>query len=253
MMQISDVIDHQTNETYKAFPKAEPSSFGLEYLAMMDDLIIQQKVELLEAVTGFETANEYKLLDTSGNKIFSAKEKTDILTRSFWGSCRPFEINILNNQGEEVLHLVRPLNCCSLQELEVIFLERKTNFVFVYQSPFQVQSHRGTVIGSVKQQPWSFFYPNLLVKNETGDPVLRIDGPLCVSSCFGDVIFTLRSLDSGEEVGKITKNWSGLGKEAFTDEDNFAVSFPQHIDVKVDRIYHNIMFSNYYLFSLRQH
>ena len=30
----------------------------------------------------------------------------------------------------------------------------------------------------------------------------------------------------------ITKQWSGLGREAFTDADNFGVSFPQDLDVK---------------------
>ena len=41
----------------------------------------------------------------------------------------------------------------------------------------------------------------------------------------------------GNEVGKISKQWSGLGREAFTDSDNFGVSFPQDLDVKakVDR------------------
>ncbi|MBU2530993.1 MAG: scramblase, partial [Elusimicrobia bacterium] len=34
------------------------------------------------------------------------------------------------------------------------------------------------------------------------------------------------------EVGKIIKKWSGLGKEAFTDADNFNITFPQGIDVK---------------------
>ena len=30
----------------------------------------------------------------------------------------------------------------------------------------------------------------------------------------------------------ISKQWSGLGREAFTDADNFGVSFPQDLDVK---------------------
>ena len=35
------------------------------------------------------------------------------------------------------------------------------------------------------------------------------------------------------QVGKITKQWSGIGKELFTDADNFGVSFPKDLDVKV--------------------
>ena len=35
------------------------------------------------------------------------------------------------------------------------------------------------------------------------------------------------------QVGKITKQWSGIGRELFTDSDNFGVSFPKDLDVKV--------------------
>ena len=34
------------------------------------------------------------------------------------------------------------------------------------------------------------------------------------------------------EIGKISKQWSGLAKEIFTDADNFGVSFPMDLDVK---------------------
>ena len=34
------------------------------------------------------------------------------------------------------------------------------------------------------------------------------------------------------KIGRITKNWSGFEKEAFTDADNFGVTFPKDLDVK---------------------
>lgn len=37
----------------------------------------------------------------------------------------------------------------------------------------------------------------------------------------------------GSEVGKISKQWSGLVKEYFTDADNFGVQFPMDLDVKM--------------------
>lgn len=37
----------------------------------------------------------------------------------------------------------------------------------------------------------------------------------------------------GAEVGKITKQWSGLAREMFTDADHFGISFPMDLDVKV--------------------
>ena len=38
--------------------------------------------------------------------------------------------------------------------------------------------------------------------------------------------------NDGSEVGKITKQWSGLAREAFTDSDNFGVTFPMDLDVR---------------------
>ena len=35
-----------------------------------------------------------------------------------------------------------------------------------------------------------------------------------------------------QEVGKITKQWSGLAREAFTDSDNFGINFPMDLDVR---------------------
>ena len=41
------------------------------------------------------------------------------------------------------------------------------------------------------------------------------------------------SADGDVQVGKISKQWSGLIKEAFTDTDNFGVSFPADLDVRM--------------------
>ena len=35
------------------------------------------------------------------------------------------------------------------------------------------------------------------------------------------------------QVGMITKQWTGILKEAFTDADNFGINFPLDLDVKV--------------------
>ena len=37
---------------------------------------------------------------------------------------------------------------------------------------------------------------------------------------------------NGEKVGKITKQWSGLAREAFTDSENFGIKFPMDLDVR---------------------
>lgn len=37
-------------------------------------------------------------------------------------------------------------------------------------------------------------------------------------------------------VGKISKQWSGLLREAFTDADFFGISFPEYLDVRMKAV-----------------
>lgn len=41
---------------------------GLEYLTTIDQLLVKQKVELLEAFTGFETNNKFTIKNSLGQK-----------------------------------------------------------------------------------------------------------------------------------------------------------------------------------------
>lgn len=43
---------------------------GLEYLATVDQLLVQQKVELIEAITGFETNNKFNVKNSMGQKVY---------------------------------------------------------------------------------------------------------------------------------------------------------------------------------------
>lgn len=42
---------------------------GLEYLTTIDQLLVKQKVELLEAFTGFETNNKFTIKNSLGQKV----------------------------------------------------------------------------------------------------------------------------------------------------------------------------------------
>lgn len=115
------------------------------------------------------------------------------------------------------MHLERPFRCsscwfpCCLQEM-------------VISSP------PGTVIGSVKQT-WSPILPKFDIEDANGDTILKIEGPCCACNACGDVEFKVMSKDE-QEIGKISKQWSGLAKELFTDADNFGIKFPMDLDVK---------------------
>ncbi|XP_021940949.1 phospholipid scramblase 2 isoform X1 [Zootermopsis nevadensis] len=195
---------------------------GLEYLTTIDQLLVHQKVELLEAFTGFETQNKYTIKNSVGQKVYYAVEDSDCLTRNCCGPLRPFDMKILDNYKNEVIHLNRPLACdscwfpCCLQNMEV-------------------SSPPGTVIGSI-QQEWSILTPQFNIKNAAGDVVLKIEGPICTFSICGDVEFKILSKDGSSQVGKISKQWAGLLREAFTDADYFGITFPMDLDVKMKAV-----------------
>ncbi|CAH3185981.1 unnamed protein product [Porites evermanni] len=203
----------------QAPPVPENCPPGLEYLTQIDQLLIKQQVELLEAFTGFETNNKYKILNSMGQQVFFAAEDTDCCTRQCCGPSRPFEMKILDNLQREVIHLSRPLRCsscwfpCCLQEIEI-------------------QSPPGTVLGYCSQS-WSICIPKFEIQNAARETVLKIEGPFCQCNICGDVEFHVLSADGQNQVGKISKQWSGLVKEAFTDTDNFGITFPMDLDVKI--------------------
>lgn len=190
---------------------------GLEYLLHIDQLLVKQQVELLEVLCGCEMNNKYKIKNTMGQDVYFAAEDTDFCTRYCCGTLRPFDIRITDNNGREILHFERPFRCqsclypCFLQEMTVI-------------SP---QSN--IILGYVKQE-WTILTPKYVVQNANGEPVYKIEGPICTCRCCADVVFHIYNLDGVTEVGTIRKQWTGLIREAFTDADSFCVSFPLELD-----------------------
>ncbi|CAB3377825.1 Hypothetical predicted protein [Cloeon dipterum] len=195
---------------------------GLEYLTMIDQLLVHQKVELLEAMTGFETANKFSIKNSMGQKIYSAKESSGCLVRNCCGTNRPFDMKIYDNFGNMVIHLHRPFACqscccpCWLQSMEVT-------------------APPGTLVGTVEQD-WSIWTPHFSIKDAAGNVVLKIKGPFCTYSLCGDVEFKVLSADGEREVGMISKQWSGIAREAFTDADIFGISFPMDLDVRMKAV-----------------
>lgn len=195
---------------------------GLEYLINIDQLLVHQKVELLEALIGFETKNKFTVKNSQGQKVFYAVEDSDCCSRNCCGPIRPFDMKILDNFKNQVMQLSRPLACdscwfpCCLQKMEV------------YAPP-------GCLIGTVEQE-WSILAPEFSVKNSAGDTVLRIEGPVCTFSMCGDVEFKVLSKDGSTVVGRISKQWSGLLREAFTDADYFGITFPMDLDVRMKAV-----------------
>ncbi|XP_017133716.1 phospholipid scramblase 2-like isoform X2 [Drosophila elegans] len=197
------------------------STSGLEYLQIIDQLLVKQKVEFFEAFTGFETNNRYSIQNALGQKVFYAVEDTNCCTRNCCPE-RPFHIKVFDNYlKEEVIHLHRSLGCssvcfpCCLHSIEI-------------------SAPPGNVIGSI-QEEWSVCRPSFRILNRSGDLVLRIEGPMCFCSVCCNVDFNVVDLD-GENVGRISKQWSGLGREFLTDADMFGITFPKNMDVDLKAV-----------------
>lgn len=190
---------------------------GLEYMTQVDNLIVKQTVELLEAFTGYETNNKYAVTNVMDQRCYYAVEDSNCCNRNCCGPIRAFSMKILDNSAQEVMHIERNLRCtscwfpCCLQSMDV------------YAPP-------GKLIGRV-EQGWSAAYPVFHIVDDRGDTQLTVKGPCCTCSICGDVEFDVTDRRTGGE-GKITKQWSGFAKETFTDADVFGVRFPPQLEVR---------------------
>ncbi|XP_042190584.1 phospholipid scramblase 1 isoform X2 [Callorhinchus milii] len=173
-------------------------------------------------LVGFETQNKYEVKNSLGQRIYFAVEESDFCNRMCCGANRAFTIKILDNVGQPIIQFTRPLACgfcccpCCLNTMEV-------------------EAPPGNIIGYVTQE-WHPFQPRFNVQDEKHETVLKIKGPCLAFNCFGDVGFEVVSLDESNIVGRITKQWSGLSREMFTDSDSFGIQFPMDLDVKVKAV-----------------
>lgn len=160
---------------------------------------IKQKKEWGEILTGFETRNRYAILDDQGVEIgFAAEEGGGmgaVLARGFLGNARACTIHITNQRGE------------------VVGTGRKPFRLFFYEmEAWDGDRHIGTV-----KRRFSILHRIFSVMDQAGNEIMRIKSPFLK-------LWTFKLLvGENEEVGRISKKWSGMMKEMFTDADNFGV------------------------------
>jgi len=177
----------------------------LDRLSSISGLVVRQLKEWGEILTGFETRNKYTISDVSGRRLYLAREEAgSTLLRWFLKALRPFTIVVFTEDGHEVLRVMRP---------------------------FRFYFHRAEVVGSqgqslgVIERRFSILRRVYSVLNRSGEEVYQLFGPILHP-------WTFQIRKDGVECGKITKKWSGLWKEGFTDADNFGVLFPAEWDVQ---------------------
>lgn len=206
---------------------------GLEYLTMVDQVLCHQIVELLQAFTGWETNNKYAIKNSLGQQIYYAFEETDLCMRICCKNQREFTIHIVDNYNREIMRVYRPFKCCA-GCCWCASADCCAHETFVEAPP-------GTPIGSVRQLQtgWTLDYA---IRDAQGNTVLKVKGPCCTCACCADVEFPVMTADGSQKVGAVTKQWTGMIKEYFTNADNFGVSFPMDLDVKIKATLFGAMF-----------
>ncbi len=187
----------------------------MDELSSADGLVISQRKEWGEIFTGFETKNKYAVSDTSGNDLYIAVEEGgSMIMRWFLKALRPFEISIRTYDNQLVLRVVRPFR--------------------FYFHQLDIFDSQGEFLGTIQRQ-FSLFRRIYSVLDSSRQELFQLFGPLLHP-------WTFEIKKGINQHGTITKKWSGLLKESFSDADNFGVSFPVEWDKKIKALFLGAVF-----------
>jgi uncharacterized protein YxjI len=140
-----------------------------------------------------------------GNRLYlAAEEAGSLLLRLFLKALRPFKVVVANEHNQVVIRIVRP-------------------FRFYFHEA-EILDAQGRRLGIIKKR-FSLLRRIYSVIDRTGQEVYQLFGPI-----LHPWTFQIRKNDV--ELGKISKKWSGLLKEGFTDADNFGVMFPAQWEIE---------------------
>jgi len=168
-------------------------------MAFPQRLVIRQKVEAMEIFTGFETKNRYQVCTEQGQPYLYAYEEGNFLLRQILKTLRPFKITVLDNNKQPIITIER-------------------GFFFI-RANHTVKRADGSILGYIKQKFMLFNMEfDVYDKNMQHLFTVYMKFPHW---------WTYNLLKNGQEVGRISKKWTGTGKEFFTDADNFLVDFGQ--------------------------
>ena len=198
------LFSSKKNNTSNALLARTPSDLTTA-LTQGPQLVILQKRELTEVFLGFETVNRYRLFDSNGDPCGSIVERgsgfLSFLKRNFLKSHRPFVVDVFDASGKCILEFNRP-------------------FFWIF-SDITIKVPNGPVLGTAHRK-FGLIHKKYELRTNEGKVFAKIQ-----SSIFKIWTFALRD-HSGNEIARISKKWSGMLKEYFTDSDNFMIEFGSH-------------------------
>ena len=164
-------------------------------LTQYQELIVRQQVEYMEAITGFETENRYNVSTPDGPDFLHAYEESGGLGRFFLRNHRPLKLHVVDDNNELVMTAWR-------------------SFFWLFSHLHVVDANERPV-GSLRRQ-FALLGRRFTIEDAQGEPIAEIRGRLLRPNTF-------MFYRDDQEVARVTKQWSGIMREALTDADTFLV------------------------------
>lgn len=207
---------HDKAEWMPSVPAVDGCPRGLEYLSQVDQLTVEHGVELLEAFPGWEDGSKhrYVMKNKLGQQIYVAADNTGGCQRKCCSDYMPFEMRLVDNTDRHVMLVQRPHWCC------------KSNGQYL-----EVECPPGEAIGYIKEDcSFGCGYPSFSVLNSDMEAVLKLKAPF--DGCCGTPKYNVQSLE-GEKIGRIRNKVLDSDKELSTQANNFGITFPMDLDIKL--------------------
>ena len=171
----------------------------MDALASLSSIVVRQKKEWGEILSGLEHRNKYVVSDPAGGDVLLAGEAGgSTLERVFLKNLRAFQIDVFSPDGRRALEMRRPFRW--------------------YFHRLEIRSPSERILGTV-QREFAWFRRLYHVTDSEGRTVYQLFGPVRHP-------WTFEIRQGDRVVGRIVKKWVGVGKETFTDADTFGVTFP---------------------------
>ncbi|KAK5975658.1 hypothetical protein GCK32_003989 [Trichostrongylus colubriformis] len=198
---------------------------GLEALIPLEGVMVEQKVELIEVVTSYESKNEYDIKTLPGMSVFHVAEHSNICCRNCNGRRRGFTMSVTDFKGNTVAQFRRPCKCCCCNWMMCASFYCCTDWIHIEVPP-------DNKVGKVRQRSSNKLSFNV---NDENGRFAYISGPTCCglgccTACLRQKKFRVLWND-GSELGMITKLFGGVVKEFLSDADTFRVTFPPELSV----------------------
>ncbi|PIN69581.1 hypothetical protein COV93_04870 [Candidatus Woesearchaeota archaeon CG11_big_fil_rev_8_21_14_0_20_43_8] len=161
------------------------------------NLTIKQIIEPLEIFTSISTKNKYEIEDQNSKPLYYAYEVSNFFMNQLLNKHRPLKMVIVDNDK-------------NIQ----MTIEKAFHFL---KARYMVKDNKENIIGYIRQRRWFI--------TKSFDICDKDDMAYYTCTAKFPHLWTFKIFQQEMHVGTILKKWSGIGKEAFTDADNFQINY----------------------------